>query len=268
MAAKAAAQEEQPDGAPEWIVTFTDLISLLVTFFVLLMTFSSFDESNHNIMAIKGLDLMHRRAVVENRQGHSAVDPPEQDLLSAVDPVRGAENPHSRPQRELLENLLEMGQKPAEGYQEVDLSAVSDGLRIAFEDSCCFAPGSDEVGAPLRRKLLELGRTLGAYENLVLVEGFTDSQFQPTPAHPTAEALGLARAAAAARVLLECPELDERQVQVAGLGESPARADNDSALSRARNRRVEVRVLGLSRARAESLARERESGEGAPPGPR
>ena len=36
-------EDPGPPGAPEWVVTFTDMISLLVTFFVLLMTFSSLD---------------------------------------------------------------------------------------------------------------------------------------------------------------------------------------------------------------------------------
>ncbi len=38
-----APQDEDP-GAPEWMVTFSDCMTLLLTFFVLLLTFSSFDE--------------------------------------------------------------------------------------------------------------------------------------------------------------------------------------------------------------------------------
>ena len=42
MAKKKKQQEDEaPPGAPEWIVTFSDMISLLVTFFILLMTFST-----------------------------------------------------------------------------------------------------------------------------------------------------------------------------------------------------------------------------------
>jgi chemotaxis protein MotB len=36
--------EEQPGGAPEWMVTFSDCMTLLLTFFVLLLSFSSFDD--------------------------------------------------------------------------------------------------------------------------------------------------------------------------------------------------------------------------------
>ncbi len=36
--------EEEPEGAPDWMLTFSDCMTLLLTFFVLLLTFSSFDE--------------------------------------------------------------------------------------------------------------------------------------------------------------------------------------------------------------------------------
>jgi chemotaxis protein MotB len=41
---KQAETEEQPEGAPEWMVTFSDCMTLLLTFFVLLLSFSSFDD--------------------------------------------------------------------------------------------------------------------------------------------------------------------------------------------------------------------------------
>ena len=37
-------EEEEPSGAPEWMVTFSDCMTLLLTFFVLLLSFSSFDK--------------------------------------------------------------------------------------------------------------------------------------------------------------------------------------------------------------------------------
>ena len=44
MAKKENRQEDGPDGPGEWIVTFSDCMTLLLCFFVLLLTFSSFDE--------------------------------------------------------------------------------------------------------------------------------------------------------------------------------------------------------------------------------
>lgn len=38
-------EPDEPLGAPEWMVTFSDCMTLLLTFFVLLLSFSSFDEA-------------------------------------------------------------------------------------------------------------------------------------------------------------------------------------------------------------------------------
>lgn len=42
---KKQVEADEPAGAPEWMVTFSDCMTLLLTFFVLLLTFSSFDEN-------------------------------------------------------------------------------------------------------------------------------------------------------------------------------------------------------------------------------
>ena len=41
---KQQVEEESPGGAPDWMVTFSDCMTLLLTFFVLLLSFSSFDD--------------------------------------------------------------------------------------------------------------------------------------------------------------------------------------------------------------------------------
>lgn len=46
MARKQPPQEDGPAGAPDWMVTFSDCMTLLLTFFVLLLSFSSFDENS------------------------------------------------------------------------------------------------------------------------------------------------------------------------------------------------------------------------------
>jgi len=44
MRARKQTEKDDPAGAPEWMVTFSDCMTLLLTFFVLLLSFSSFDN--------------------------------------------------------------------------------------------------------------------------------------------------------------------------------------------------------------------------------
>jgi chemotaxis protein MotB len=55
---KQAESEEEPGGAPEWMVTFSDCMTLLLTFFVLLLSFSSFDDR-----VFWGLKIIYCRAL-------------------------------------------------------------------------------------------------------------------------------------------------------------------------------------------------------------
>lgn len=241
--------EEDPgvEGAPKWITTFVDMVSLLVTFFILLYTFSSIEEFEtftfpENILGTRGL--------IENDGGSSMVDPPEHDVMSAIDIARGATVPHSRPPQELPGNLEEMGQKLTESHIEFDPKRVTDGLVIRFGAAASFRPGSVEVNAVLHRALGELARTMEHYPHLLVVEGFTDSEFKPSPAYRTPEGLGCARAAAAASVMLEESELSPKLLQIAGLGMQRPLNGNDSPTERTANRRVEIRIVALDESRA------------------
>ena len=238
--------DEGPPGAPEWVVTFTDMISLLVTFFVLLMTFSSLNH--HDLLRVDSF-LWGGIGVAEDRG--SAPTAPEKDLIAATDLVRGAQLPHVRPPEELEESLVEMGQRATSQHLEVDFERMPDGLLIEFGREASFAPGSAELPAGLRAALAEIGRVLEHYPHLVVVEGFTDGRSTPSPRFPTAEALSFARAEAAAQALLEESGMVPELLQVAGRGAAAPRGDEGTARGRELDRRVQLRVLSLSRSLAQ-----------------
>ena len=245
---KKKVESSGPKGAPEWVVTFTDMISLLVTFFVLLLTFSSTEDFDR--LRVDGF-MTGTRGTLRSMGGHLARETLDEDLVSATDIRRGADQSHSRPAKELEENLEEMGQARSEDHKEYDFSDMQDGLQIVFDLECSFEPGSSTPNAALKKSLGELSRIMEHYPHLVLVEGFTDDAFRATKEHPDAEALSLARALSAADVLLDSSSLTPNLLQVAGLGAGRPRATNESAEGRKENRRVEVRILALSKSRSD-----------------
>jgi chemotaxis protein MotB len=255
VARKKRPQATKPPGAPEWIVTFTDMISLLVTFFVLMMTYSSMED--YDRLKIDGL-LANTRTPDEQITGNAPIDALEQDVLSDTDMRRGSMVPHSRPSEELPEPLDEMGKKLQQDQLEIDFSVMSDGLRIRFDEDCSFAPGSAEVTPALRKSMAELGQVLQHYSHVLVIEGHTDADFRGTPSYPSAEALSIARARAAAEALLAGSDVPPLLIQVAAVNDRDPLATNEDPLGRRLNRRVEVRVLSMSRARAEHARAERQ----------
>lgn len=246
-------EEDSGGGAPDWIVTFSDMVSLLVTFFILLMTFSSLEQ--WDVFNVFG-NIEGTRGILRAGGGKSATDPPAEDLMSAMDARRGAPIPHSRPVEELAENLEEMGRKKTPEDVEIDLQDVADGLVLRFDERASFSPGSARVPPALREALVDIAGVLEHYPHMILVEGFTADDHQPTPEYPTAEDLALARASAAADVLLSASRILPTRIQVAGLGPARPIASNETAAGRARNRRVELRILSLSKARQEATQRQ------------
>jgi chemotaxis protein MotB len=226
-------EEEAAPEAPEWIVTFSDMITLLVTFFVLLLTFQS---SGGAAQSARKLGLAGSRGVLPG-QGFDPIGSEDAGL------GQGDDEEHTRPDIELPEDLAKMGQKLDALHIPHDLNEIFDGLRLRFGTECSFAPGSATPSRELIRSLDELGNVLKHYPLLITVEGHTDGYFQPDDQHPDAESLSLARAMVAARILQSSAGFPDGALFVVPRGAMYPRVDNDSPLGRLTNRRVELSLL-------------------------
>lgn len=222
--------------APTWIVTFSDMISLLVTFFVLLVTFSTLDDDEQ--MILRGAFGANRGGIVEDVSLSSLVERPRRDRMLAAREAAGGERPHARPAEELPANLEEMGQKQLAEELALDLTLTPDGLLVSFAPQAEFALASAEPPAELERSLRELAAVAAHYPHMLVVEGHFDATSE-------APALALERASAAARALLASGELPSEVVQIS--------AANVGGDSEALSRRVDVRILALGRAQARAL---------------
>ena len=222
--------EDGLDGAPMWITTFVDMVSLLVTFFILLYTFSSiraYDAFTYpkNILATSGL---FKGAATDT------IIAPADDLMLAMDIHRGSRIRHTRPVEHLRENLEEMGQALSDDDIEVDLRDADDGLRVRFSRSCSFLPGSAKVSRSLARALRELAETAQVYPVTVVIAG----RGRRVPA---------LQAASAAEVMIEDGGYARDLIAVEAYGTDVPRLEGAATASeRTINRRVEVRLVTIS----------------------
>jgi len=219
---------EEHSHSESWLVSYCDMISLLVTFFLMMMTFSTKETADVREV---GVGLLRGRGGIWNSKVymplHEDIDP---QTVSAI----------ARDVAALAEN-----QQPGQGS---NVREQTDGISMSFDLASSFAPGSAEPTPALAENMITLGKFLQRYTQLVVIEGFTDDRFQPTPEFPDAESISIARAQAAAKILLGHSQISPEQVQIAGLGPIRARAPNDTPLGRTSNRRVEVRILSLASA--------------------
>ena len=89
-------EADEPSGAPEWMVTFSDCMTLLLTFFVLLLSFSSFDNQNFQKMNKSMVDQFSSLSTRSSRAKSSMEMKQQVSYNEELD--SGSEHPTSNPQ--------------------------------------------------------------------------------------------------------------------------------------------------------------------------
>jgi chemotaxis protein MotB len=239
MARKARQSDEgglDPNG---WMVTFSDLITLLLTFFVLLLSMSSMDTKivKTFFTIFKGatgpLELSEQgevsaiRHVVEQLRD-TMVSPAELDS----DTLRGL----------LFKYQSEEGQPLRGRMTGDDLEVVESrrGVRLRFKDRVFFDAGSAELRAEALPVLERLGEVVRHSRFRVSVEGHTDNAAIHTARFPSNWELSLARAVEVVSFVSQEGNLSANRFRVGGFGPSRPLVPNSTAENRQRNRRIEI----------------------------
>ena len=218
-----ALEEEEEPTSPFWMATFSDMMTLLLTFFVMLVAMSSvevkkFEEALSYFTGRRGL--MEQEGLMHGIMGIAG----QQDI---------------REQAKVFEDISRDIQEKGLG-EAVEVDLTERGIRVTFVDSIAFASGSAVLDGPAR-SVLERSAELVKDVEAVEVEGHTDNVPIATAAHPSNWELSAARAAAVVRFILEQTDaLAPDQYQAVGLGEFRPRDTNDTPEGRARNRRITV----------------------------
>lgn len=228
------ADDDEPT-APFWMATFSDMVTLLLAFFVMLVAMSEVEVKKFEeaLSYFTG-----RRGILQ-----------EEGLMPGIMGVLGEEEVEVQEKRyeDLARYVHEQGLTDA---VEVDLTA--QGIRVTFVDSIAFASGSAAL-APSARDILGRVGVAARAASGVEVEGHTDDQPIGTAAYPSNWELSAARAASVVRFLLEQPGARPAQdYRAVGYGEFHPRDSNDTPAGRLRNRRIAI--LLRSRPLADSNA--------------
>ncbi len=212
-----AYEEEDPVGAPEWIVTFSDMISLLVTFFVLLLSFASTAPNDEAKMK----QFLRGMWGLFPSEKDSAIETPTEEISpERTYRTSAALEKNSRPFEEVLHELERAGLREDDQRLPIDLSATTSGVRLTFGPEQRFAIGDDRVNPSLESALVRIADVLRHYHYEIVVEGHGDGSQPIDPRFADSGALPLARAAAAAAVMTQSGKMDPRTIALAGTSPS------------------------------------------------
>jgi chemotaxis protein MotB len=222
-----------------WMLTFSDLVMLLLTFFVLLLTMSSMDQKK-----LREVFRHLQEAVgVLEFSGLGEVSPPR-DFVSKVRDTDTMIVIDSR----LLDNLLlpssEAENRIKEAIKEVDTVAdVEDderGIVFSFRESVLFNPGEVDIRPEALPFLDRLAETIELSANPILVVGHSDNTPLRNNMYESNWDLSLYRGLSVLDYFLNQKNLPAQRFMVGAAGPSRPASLDDSPESRALNRRVEI----------------------------
>ena len=220
-----------------WLVSYSDLITLLFALFVILYAMSQSD-----LAKFKKVSQSMKEAFDPSQK--KSLTKPEADLTgpSMADPFQAESREFNRMQDE-LEQSIQTAVGSEQLPEKFALLQDERGLivRIAVKDF--FLEGSAEVPDDLKPILLRIGKTLGHFEKKIKIEGYTDLAESHPKDFPSGWELSSARAASVARLWVQALGMDPRRLSITGYGHYQPLTDKTGEWLRSLNRRIEILVL-------------------------
>jgi len=269
----AAPKKKSETGAPAWIVTFADLMSLLLTFFVLLLSFSVMETDKFKKIAgamsdAFGLQSMDRKAGIIELDGVPAagatkhvvpIPIPEMEVTDLVIPdEKDVQDGPQEPVQEVpeVDVVADSAKRTFNDIQTVMASEIASDVMdivragnttvVRFPDSVSFPSGSGEFKDEFLPILSKFLHVLEEAEGQILISGHTDDLPISTDKYRSNWELSAGRAISVAHYILQYTTIDPGRITVQGFADSRPLRPNDSPENRAKNRRVEITINAAS----------------------
>ena len=255
--------EEPPKGSPAWMATFSDLMNLLLCFFVLLFAMSSIDEDKQEQIAASfnqmfsvfdaGASAIGDGVLISN--GTSQLNELDEYINSTgkMDEGDVVDDDVAAAQEKIEEAQMEESEELAEKIQEaisekdmdsdIDVEFTSQYVQLTLKGAILFDSGSTLLKEEAKPVLDQVGEILERYaEGTIEIEGHTDNVPMSGAKYSNNNELSSGRALSVFDYLLSVTNLDPADVKHSGRGEYLPVADNSTAEGRTRNRRVEIKI--------------------------
>jgi len=231
--AKRKKDDSPPPGVPGWMVTYGDLMSLLLCFFVLLVSMST-------------MEIEKFKAAAASLRGAFSVLPFQEAVRpSPMIPKSSDETPKSdtRKRGKALARLRQI-------IREKDLTSLitvqqtEQGVHITIGDPALFDSGQAVIKNEMNVVLDAIVEVLqaGTGTEYIRVEGHTDNIPINTAQFQDNWELSIARSLSVIRYIRAKEKLDPQRLRPVGCGEFHPIASNQTPEGRARNRRVEIYI--------------------------
>lgn len=223
----------------EWLATYSDCVTLLLTFFVLLYSMSSVD-------AAKVKAISKAFSVMSGQSGDTFL---QYDMYEGSQPIIGGEsgsentvegnyNGNQTMYKDVKEFLDENGLSST-----VNIAEDERGVILQVKDNILFESGQATLIADSQEVLDKISALISTLPNSIIIEGHTDNVPISNSKYETNWELSTERAVTVVRYFIEKNNQDPSRFSVAGYSEFRPDVENNSDENRAKNRRVNILIV-------------------------
>ncbi len=245
-------------GMMRWLVTYADMITLLLALFIMLYAISTLDIQRFKALVEEFQALFagsERPSVLSGGRGLLRLGAPESPKPLVV-PLLPGKKPEMHDEEEALERYIErkgLEHRMLVHREErgVVVSLLTDGI--------FFERGSADLSEEAKKVLRDIAPILRASQRFIRVEGHTCDLPIRTARFPSNWELSVARATAVVRFLISCGVPADR-LSAVGYGEYRPLVPNTNEENRRLNRRVDIVLLSEAAQKAEPVSKPSKGG--------
>lgn len=230
-------QPAEHENSERWVLSYADLVTLLLGFFIIMYASSKVDADKFNKFAV-GLQTAFAVPVKEGTPDGSPVFDGGRGLLPG--PINT-----SSIQQDLavIQHEIEQRASAAGVAGQIVIARQDNTIVIRLPNQLLFPSASADLRPEALTVLGVAGQVMSEVPHQVRVEGHTDNVPVGTERYPTNWELSSARATAVLRYLTERAGVDAGRAFAAGFAEYRPVASNDTPEGRALNRRADIVLL-------------------------
>lgn len=207
-----------------YLITYADLITLLLGLFIILYAISNIDSKKYKYMAEAMSSVFGRPVPVAN-------------LTPGTEGVKNL-SPTEHLKAELMKLIDENNYASSIRYEENER-----GITVHILEDILFAPGRAELGETSKAVLNNLAVILRELPNDIRIEGHSDDTPINTALYPSNWHLSVQRSLNTAYYLTQTEKLNPDKVSIVGNAEFKPLVPNDTPEHRSQNRRVDIVII-------------------------
>ncbi len=241
-------EEHEKENSERWLLTYADLITLLMIFFVIMYAMSNVDAQKYEVLSQSLEGALQPTGLGGTGSGGTASGGGIDVSQALADGESDKIDPELVAAAEEITKLI----REKNLQDKVSVSIQERGVVVGLMNTVLFDPGSMQIKPDAVPTLVAIGQIANGVHNYIRVEGNTDDVPMNTPQIPSNWELSVLRSTEVLKLMISQSGVAPDKISAVGYGEYRPSVPNTSAENRAKNRKVDIVILSDQLDKSES----------------